>query len=544
MIVPICGIKISAKFARWNLLFSNEGEIILNKNLEAKQETALRKILSDMPEASAYAPVTDSLNRAAELGEEEIAAVLKNFSSMPQSTTVFANPVLHKAAVDCDGTQITLNIRSFAIRGIVSESEIVADKLSPAAVIFVGLFGRRPETDTNGLDEEAILSGLIDKKFYEFTTTRRESLTDKRPLVNQVAELVKAFPEAGPEAVIQHFSTLRKLSIPNQQGINTTRDPDSLLLELIETHIENVAVGTVSVYMRHQLRENTALHPQVLAMRATDLINAHQKAEKTAFQTCYSLLLGREASTVEAGILEQMGIIQIHHGSAGSNVVARYLASLHTGAVSDFFVAAQMALDGDRHFGAIHDMTAFINQIEPLDTAAREAAIRERMQSALPTFGHPEIAAAGRADEIQQDPRPAIYFNPFLEAIDNGDIQLNDAQKKRLAIVQRIYQIAFIEGMVRPGREDEPPLRLTPNTDFGGWAVQEGLDIYESDRTLLTYIFRGFGWMMDAREQLQLKIIRPVIPPHPDVIPTPTDDMTIANEVVALHNRMAGENAF
>ena len=544
MIVPICGIKISAKFARWNLLFSNEGEIILNKNLEAKQETALRKILSDMPEASAYAPVTDSLNRAAELGEEEIAAVLKNFSSMPQSTTVFANPVLHKAAVDCDGTQITLNIRSFAIRGIVSESEIVADKLSPAAVIFVGLFGRRPETDTNGLDEEAILSGLIDKKFYEFTTTRRESLTDKRPLVNQVAELVKAFPEAGPEAVIQHFSTLRKLSIPNQQGINTTRDPDSLLLELIETHIENVAVGTVSVYMRHQLRENTALHPQVLAMRATDLINAHQKTEKTAFQTCYSLLLGREASTVEAGILEQMGIIQIHHGSAGSNVVARYLASLHTGAVSDFFVAAQMALDGDRHFGAIHDMTAFINQIEPLDTAAREAAIRERMQSALPTFGHPEIAAAGRADEIQQDPRPAIYFNPFLEAIDNGDIQLNDAQKKRLAIVQRIYQIAFIEGMVRPGREDEPPLRLTPNTDFGGWAVQEGLDIYESDRTLLTYIFRGFGWMMDAREQLQLKIIRPVIPPHPDVIPTPTEDMTIANEVVALHNRMAGENAF
>ena len=544
MIVPICGIKISAKFARWNLLFSNEGEIILNKNLEAKQETALRKILSDMPEASAYAPVTDSLNRAAELGEEKIAAVLKNFSSMPQSTTVFANPVLHKAAVDCDGTQITLNIRSFAIRGIVSESEIVADKLSPAAVIFVGLFGRRPETDTNGLDEEAILSGLIDKKFYEFTTTRRESLTDKRPLVNQVAELVKAFPEAGPEAVIQHFSTLRKLSIPNQQGINTTRDPDSLLLELIETHIENVAVGTVSVYMRHQLRENTALHPQVLAMRATDLINAHQKTEKTAFQTCYSLLLGREASTVEAGILEQMGIIQIHHGSAGSNVVARYLASLHTGAVSDFFVAAQMALDGDRHFGAIHDMTAFINQIEPLDTAAREAAIRERMQSALPTFGHPEIAAAGRADEIQQDPRPAIYFNPFLEAIDNGDIQLNDAQKKRLAIVQRIYQIAFIEGMVRPGREDEPPLRLTPNTDFGGWAVQEGLDIYESDRTLLTYIFRGFGWMMDAREQLQLKIIRPVIPPHPDVIPTPTEDMTIANEVVALHNRMAGENAF
>ena len=511
----------------------------MNKNLEAKQEAALRKILSEVPDTSTYTPVTDALNSATELGADKIAAVLNGFSSMPQSTTVFANPVLHKASVDCDGTQITLNIRSFAIRGIVSESEIVADKLSPAFVIFAGLFGRRPETD-----EETLLSDLIDKTFYEFITTRRESLTGEQRLVNQVAEFAKAFPEAGPEAAIQHFSTLRKLGVPNQKGISGTREPDALLLELIETHMENVAVGTVSAYMRHQLRENPALHPQVLAMRATDLITEYQKNGKTAFQTCYSLLLGREASAVEADILERMGVIQTHHGSAGSNVVARYLATLHTGVVSDFFVAAQMALDGNRHFGAIHDMTTFINQIESLDADALESAIYERMQSALPTFGHPEIAAAGRADEIQQDPRPAIYFNPFLEAIDNGEIQLNDSQKKRLAIIQRIYQLAFVEGFVRPGRENDPPLRLTPNTDFGGWAVQEGLDIYESDRTLLTYIFRGFGWMMDAREQLPLKIIRPVIPPHPDIVPKPSDDTTISSEVVALHERMAGPNAF
>ncbi len=516
----------------------------MNKNLEAKQEAALRKILSEVPETSTYTPVTDALNRATELDEDKIAAVLNGFSSMPQSTTVFANPVLHKAAVDCHGTQITLNIRSFAIRGIVSESEIVADKLSPAFVIFAGLFGRRPGTDDSGVDEETLLSNLIDTKFYEFITTRRENLTGEQRLVNQVAEFSKAFPEAGPEAALQHFSTLRKLGVPNQKGISGTRDPDSLLLELIETHMENVAVGAVSAYMRHQLRENPALHPQVLAMRATDLITEYQKNEKTAFQTCYSLLLGREASDVEANILERMGVIQIHHGSAGSNVVARYLATLHTGAVSDFFVAAQMALDGNRHFGAIHDMTTFINQIESLDADALEAAIHERMQAALPTFGHPEIAAAGRADEIQQDPRPAIYFNPFLEAIDNGDIQLNDQQKKRLTIIQRIYQLAFVEGFVRPGREGDPPLRLTPNTDFGGWAVQEGLDIYEHDRTLLTYIFRGFGWMMDAREQLPLKIIRPVIPPHPDIVPEPSDDTTISSEVVALHKRMAGPNAF
>ena len=517
---------------------------MLNKNLEAKQEEAVRKILSEVPTASVYSPVTESMARATELGEEKMASVLKSFSSMPQSTNVFANPVLHKAAVDCGDMQITLNIRSFAIRGIVAESEIIANQLSPAHVIFAGLFGRKPEKPSDNIDEEIIFSELIDKKFYKFIDIRRDGLTGTQRLINQVAEFVKAFPEAGPEAVIQHFSTLRKLSIPNQKGINSTRDSCSLLLEFIGTHMENVALGTISVYMRHQLRESSALHPQVLAMRASDLIVEHQKDGKTAFQTCYSLLLGREASPIESSILERMGVIQTHHGSAGSNVVARYLATLHTGAVSDFFVAAQMALDGDRHFGAIHDMTSFINQIEPLDTEERETAIRERMRTALPTFGHPEIAAAGRTDEIQQDPRPAIYFNPFLDAVDKGEIQLNDKQKKRLAIMQRIYQIAFIEGIVRPGRENDPPLRLTPNTDFGGWAVQEGLDIYENDRTFLTYIFRGFGWMMDAREQLQMKIIRPVISPDPEIIPKPSDDMTIANEVVTLHNRMAGADIF
>lgn len=517
---------------------------MLKKNLVAKKVAAVRKTLSYVPDASAHAPVTASIARAAELGEDQVVAVLNSFSSMPQSTTVFANPALHKAAVKCGETEITLNIRSFAIRGIVLESEIVAENLSPAFVIFAGLFGRKPEKDADGIDEEAVLSALIDRKFYRFTDTRRDSVNGNQRLINQTAEFVKAFPEAGPEAVIQHFSTLRKLNFPRQGGINSGRNPGALLFELIGTHMENVALAAVSVYMRHQLRGNTALHPQVLAMRANDLIAEHQKRGMTAFQTCYSLLLGRQASPVEANILERMGIIQIHHGSAGSNVVARYLATLHAGAVSDFFVASQMTLDGDRHFGAIHDMTAFMNQLEPLDTAALEEAIRARMLVALPTFGHPEIAAAGRAEEIQQDPRPAIYLNPLLEAVDNGDINLSERQKRRLWIIQRIYQLAFIEGILRPGRETDPPLRVTPNTDFGGWAVQEGLDIYESDRTLLTYIFRGFGWMMDAREQLQLKIIRPVIPPHPDIIPAATDDMTIANEVVTLHNRMAGPNAF
>ena len=108
-----------------------------------------------------------------------------------------------------------------------------------------------------------------------------------------------------------------------------------------------------------------------------------------------------------------MGVIQTHHGSAGSNVVARYLATLHTGAVSDFFVAAQMALDGDRHFGAIHDMTAFINQIEALDANALETAIYERMQSALPTFGHPEIARRRTSRRNPARPSTRYLFQPI-----------------------------------------------------------------------------------------------------------------------------------
>ena len=152
-----------------------------------------------MPEASTYAPVTDALNRAAELDEDGIAAVLNGVSSMPQSTTVFANPALHKTAVDCAGTKITLNIRSFALRGIVTESEIIADQLSPAYVIFVGLFGRRPETDTGGIDEEAVLTELINRKFYEVTTARRENSQVKNASLIRSQNLLKPSQKPGPK---------------------------------------------------------------------------------------------------------------------------------------------------------------------------------------------------------------------------------------------------------------------------------------------------------------------------------------------------------
>ena len=152
------------------------------------------------------------------------------------------------------------------------------------------------------------------------------------------------------------------------------------------------------------------------------------------------------------------------------------------------------ALDGARHFGAIHDMTQFMNELEQLTPEKRDKVIGGRvLRGDLPTFGHPEIAAAGRGQEIQQDPRPAIYLEPLFHAIDQDEITLDDRQKERLNIIQRIYQIAFVQGMLKPGRENDAPLRLTPNTDFGGWSVQEALGINETDRTLLTYIFRGLA---------------------------------------------------
>ena len=226
-------------------------------------------------------------------------------------------------------------------------------------------------------------------------------------------------------------------------------------------------------------------------------------------------------------------------------MVARYMATLHTFSVIDFFIASHMALDGARHFGAIHDMSDFVQELEPLTLEQRSERIREKMLTGgLPTFGHPEIAAAGRGNQVQQDPRPAIYIDPVFKAIDAGELSINQRQHERLSIARLIYLTAFVKGVLKPGKEDSPPLRLTANTDFGAWCVQEALGIEEADRTLLTYIFRGFGWMMDAREQLQQKMIRPVIAPDPKIVPKTSDDPTIPDLVARVHGRLIQENPF
>jgi hypothetical protein len=438
---------------------------------------------------------------------------------------------LHHSPVDCNGTTITLDIRSFTIRGTIPEADIVRGNAGPIDVISPASSVERPDS-VDASSGKAKLAALIDQKFFDCLGTREGGSFHAGPLVEEIGEFVAKYPGHGPEIAIQHFATLGKARLGKQEqqdhGVHDDRDPVSLLVEMITLHMQNVAVGGVSAYMNYLLMNNPLITESGLAASAGEFIAAEVAEGRNAFQISYSLILGRHANEHERSILERMGTIQIHHGSAGSSMVARYMATLHTLSVSDFFVASQMALDGARHFGAIHDMSDFVQELETLPADQRADRIREKMLGGgLPTFGHPEISAAGRGNQVQQDPRPAIYIDPVFTAIDAGQLSISPRQRERLAIARLIYLTAFVNGVLKPDRQDEPPLRLTANTDFGAWCVQEALGIEEADRTLLTYIFRGFGWMMDAREQLQQKMIRPVIAPDPQIIPKPNDDSTI-----------------
>src|SRR5215468_12197372 len=101
----------------------------------------METIFSVLPPAPDYNPVKQAIAKAEELGEKSIATTLGYFATMPSSTDIIANPVLYHTPVDCNGTKITLDIRSFTVRGTVPESDIVAGKVGPMDVIFTGLFG-------------------------------------------------------------------------------------------------------------------------------------------------------------------------------------------------------------------------------------------------------------------------------------------------------------------------------------------------------------------------------------------------------------------
>jgi citrate synthase len=496
------------------------------------EEDSIDKMFAVVPPAPEYNPVKQAVAKAEELGEKSIATTLGYFATMPASTGIIANPVLHHTPVDCNGSSITLDIRSFTIRGTVPESDIVAGKIGPIDVIFTGLFGQ-PGASGN-------LAAFIDQKFFE-------SLGQS--LIDDIAAFVKKYPALGPEVAIHHFSILDKAKLGREEhqdrGMHDERDAESLLIEMIAVHMKNVAIGGVSAYMNHVLMDRPQAGRDELVTNTRQFIDDERKQKRNAFQVCYSLILGHHANDHQREILERMGTIQIHHGSAGSSMVARYMATLHTFSVIDFFIASHMALDGARHFGAIHDMSDFVQELEPLTPTQRAQRIKEKMLTGgLPTFGHPEIAAAGRGNQVQQDPRPAIYIDPVFKAIDAGELKITPRQHERLSIARLIYLTAFVNGVFKPGKEDSPPLRLTANTDFGAWCVQEALGVEEPDRTLLTYIFRGFGWMMDAREQLQQKMIRPVIAPDPKIVPKSSDDPTIPALVARVHARLVKDNPF
>jgi hypothetical protein len=70
------------------------------------------------------------------------------------------------------------------------------------------------------------------------------------------------------------------------------------------------------------------------------------------------------------------------------------------------------------------------------------------------------------------------------------------------------------------------------------------LGIEEPDRTLLSYAYRGFGWMMDVREQLQQPIIRPVIPPDPAILESKPADTIVPAIISSVHNRLVAGKAF
>jgi len=479
-------------------------------------------LFSEVPPPPDFNPVKKAIGCSQD--RPEVAAALKLFASMPPSTSVFGNPVRYHLEIPANDAILELSVRSFTVRGKIFEDDIIAGTADAIRVIFVGLFGRIP----GSLDVEL---------FAKFISIAFAAGLDKT--VRRIADFMKSFPEITPDIVMQYWASLRKAG-QAVGAVNASRRPDGLLAEMIEIHMENVAVASVASYMR-------SLKPADRVKKTSNFIR--RVGTNDPFRLVFSLLLRRAVNDDEFRILGQLGAIQVHHGSAGSSMVARYFASLHTRSVSDLFTASQMALDCGRHFGAISEMTEFVRVLERTPKAKRDDAIRGRiLKGSLPTFGHPEISAAGRDNHLEADPRPALYLAPLFDAIDRGIVNVTSAMQKRVGLVERIYQIALFEGIEKPTGKGR--LRLTPNTDYGAWLVQEVLGIEEADRTLISYAYRGFGWMMDTREQLQQPIIRPVIPADPVIIPSSpssplSDSDGIIPEVIAkVHTRIVAGNAF
>src|SRR5215208_1897400 len=239
------------------------------------EETATDKVFAVLPAAPDHNPVKQAIARAEELGEKNIATTLGYFSTMPASTGIIANPVLHHTPVDCNGTTITLDIRSFTIRGTVAESDIVAGKVWPIDVIYTGLFAALGSQR----GEAKELAAFIDQKYFQSVSGS---------LIEEVAAFVKKFPGLGPEVAMHHFSILAKAKLGREEhqdrGMHDERDSESLLIDMISVHMENVAVGGVSAYMNHLLLDNPQTSEAELMTSTRQFIDEESKPKRNGFQ--------------------------------------------------------------------------------------------------------------------------------------------------------------------------------------------------------------------------------------------------------------------
>jgi hypothetical protein len=62
----------------------------------------------------------------------------------------------YQQAVTCDNASLDLSIRSFTVRGMLMEEDIVKGTAGPLEVIFVGLFGRFAMADQMALFSNCI----------------------------------------------------------------------------------------------------------------------------------------------------------------------------------------------------------------------------------------------------------------------------------------------------------------------------------------------------------------------------------------------------
>src|SRR5262245_54061534 len=155
--------------------------------------------LTEIPAPPDFNPVGKAITKSA---DSEITAALRLFAGMPPSTGVFANPVRYRHTTSCNETSLTLNIRSFAIRGCLVEEDIVSGSVDAIRTIFVGIFGRFPSTR-----ESRSFSRLLWQTFCAVVQN----------ILPPLAQFMKAYPNATPQIAMQYMAAIRKASELDQR---------------------------------------------------------------------------------------------------------------------------------------------------------------------------------------------------------------------------------------------------------------------------------------------------------------------------------------